>query len=288
MTTRDPEGTPLDIATALEDVAVLFPWMPAELAQIYAMHWVETGDAQLAYSYMQASSEYDTYFPGNRRDDGTLRYSEFEYNSMMEGYADVFEVIGLNPDFFNHKFVDLLEGEVSPDELYAERIAPIYDRVLDSSPEIRAEYARMYGLELTDEAIVAAAIDPELGERILNRQISIAEISGEGLSHGFRIAQELADRLYEAGRSRLDAQKLFGQAENELPILGVLAKRHADPDDDFDINEFTNAAIFQDPTQRRRIRRLAAQERQSFAESVGMGGLHLRDTELRQTGLHMR
>jgi hypothetical protein len=47
--------------------------------------------------------------------------------------------------------------------------------------------------------------------------------------------------------------------------MNVLAKRHADPDDTFDLNEFVASEIYDDPEQRRRIRRLVSQERSLFA-----------------------
>jgi len=61
-----------------------------------------------------------------------------------------------------------------------------------------------------------------------------------------------------------EAQQFFGNAAMLVPTLSVLASRNADPDDDFDLTEFTQAQIFDDPTQRRRMRRLLAQETASF------------------------
>ena len=270
------------------EVRMLFPWLPEALVHVYGDAWAETGDPNMAWLYVQADPQYDTFFPGNRREDGTLRHTEFEYWSQMEGYADVFRSVGLNPDLWREHFVTLMEGDVSPDELAAERIEPVFERILDSSPEIRAYYAEMHGLELTDSAILAAALDPEMGDKILNRQIGIAEIGGEAALRGFDLAATYAESMYQQGIGRGQAQELFGDAAEDLPILNVLAQRHADADDDFDIYEFTNAAVFDDPTQRRRMRRLIAQERQSFNQSVGMGALHLRNQEGGSQGLALR
>lgn len=178
-----PSENPLDA-----EVRLLYPWLPDALVRVYANAWAETGDPDLAWAYVQADPQYDTYFPGNRREDGTLRHTEFEYWSTMEAYADVFRSVGLNPELWRDRFVTLMEGEVSPDELAAERIEPVFERVLDSSPEIRAYYAETYGLELTDSAILASVLDPELGDKILNKQISIAEIGGEAALRGFDLA----------------------------------------------------------------------------------------------------
>ena len=269
-------------------VQLLYPWLPVELAQIYAEAWADTGDPDIAWALMQQSDIYDTYFAGNRREDGTLRYTEFEYMTALDAYEDIFETIGLNPALFADQFVDWIEADLSPDEIWQERISPIVDRVLDASPQIRQYYADTWGLELTDEAIIAAAINPDLGERIINQQIGIAEIGGEAATRGFNISALYAESLLEHGLSRQGAQELFGQAAGQVPVLDVLAKRHLDPDDDFDIHEFTNAMLLDDPFQRRRMRRLLAQERALFSSTVGMGQLHAGDQENKMTGLAVR
>lgn len=272
----------------IDQVRLLFPYLPEPLVQIYASAWADSGDPALAWATVRAAAEYDTYFPGIRRDDGTLRMTEAEYASTIEAYEDVFTSVGLSADLFRDKYVGLLAGDVSPDELWRDRIQPVFERVLDQSVEIRQYYAEMNGLELTDAAILAGLLDPEMGTAILNREITMAEIGGEATVRGFDISNEYADRMYRQGVTRNQAAELYGEAAEDLPILGVLAKRHADPDDDFDIYEFTNAAIFDDPVQRNRIRRLIAQERQSFTQSVGMGQLHRRDEGGRTTGLALR
>ena len=65
-----------------------------------------------------------------------------------------------------------------------------------------------------------------------------------------------------------------------LPALQVLAARHADPDDTFDLGEFTQAQIMNDPMQRQRIRRLVAQEQSDFSQGAGQASAF----ELDQTG----
>jgi hypothetical protein len=245
--------------------------MPQAVLDVYAYWWEETGDPDRAWAEVQVSPAFDAAFPGIKRDDGTLRMTAEEYMVTMEGYENVLGSVGLNPQLFRSRFVELIEGEVSPDEFAAERVDPLYERIVETSPGIMQWYAQNNGLELSFEAILAAALDPDdVGTKILNRQIGMAEIGGEGIEAGFAPDVGLVEQLYERGVTRQQAQQEFATAANYVPVLNVLARRHADPDDSFDLEEFVAADLFSDPTQRRRMRRLTQQERASFTGGRGM------------------
>lgn len=251
---------------SLAQVALLFPFLPRELLAVFVDGYVEYGDADLATAAMRQSSAYDTYFAGNRRPDGTLRFSEADYAS----YRDLFNVtlasINVNPYLFSDHFVDLIEGDVSSTE-FTERIDAIYERVIDQGPAIRQAYAQYSNVLMTDSAILASALDPTIGRMILNNQITMAEVGGEAAMRGFGLDLDMSRDLVRQGINRSGAQEVFGAAAQQLPILDVLARRHSDPDDDFDINEFLSAAIFDDPFERQRMRRLVAQERGLYTQS---------------------
>ena len=252
--------------TLESEIATLFPWLPVALVAIYEAEYISSGDPELAWARVRASSEYDQFLPGMRRDDGSLRLrDEQAYFAVMDGYADVFKSYNLNPRFFEDKFVGLLVGDVSPEELDVDRIGPVYERVIEAAPAIIEDYATRWNVEMTPESIIAGILDPELGDKIINRQVSISEIAGEGAESGFGVSDALVEQLYRAGVDRREADRLFSQASNVIPVLSTLAKRHADVDDTFDLEEFVSADIFSDPKQRRRMRRLLSQERSIFA-----------------------
>ena len=251
----------------ISQMRLLFGFLPEELMSVFIDGYVEFGDVELALARMRQAPAYEDYFGGNRRPDGTLRFSEAEYASYRERFRLTLASINVNPDLFTDHFIDLVEGDVSPSE-FAARVDSIYERVIDQAPTIRAYYAQTQGLELSDSAILASVLDPDLGRLILDRTISMAEVGGEAALRGFGIELPTAERLVQAGVTRQGAQELFGQAAETLPILDVLAARHNDPDDDFDLNEFLSAAIFDDPEQRRRIRRLVAAEESSFSQAL--------------------
>jgi hypothetical protein len=232
--------------------------------------WYATGDPRLAMEAVRRDPAYDEIFPGNRREDGTLRYTEDQYFGIIESYEDSLLAINLNPDLFRNRFSGLLAGLVSPVE-FAGRVENVYEQVIESAPQVAAYYANTYGLDMTPEAIIASVLDPDIGDSIVNRRIAISQVGGAASARDFTIGKDLAERLVNYGVDTLgEAQTYFAEAASVQPVLDVLARRHADPDDDFDLEEFSSAAIFGDPEQRRRMRRLMAQERAEFGPDTAL------------------
>ena len=257
------------------DVAQLSPaWMPPELIQAWYGEYLDLGGADVPGSAAGAAQiirqdtkyrgVYDSYFPGSRRDDGSLRLTEAQYSARISSYEDALLGVDVNPDVFADKFGGLISGDVSEGE-FTRRVESMYERVIEAAPGIRDFYAENYGIDMTDSGIVASFLDPDVGQAVLDRTIAVSEIGGEASSRGFKIGVDYAESLVKAGVSQDQAQDLFGTAAMDIPTLDALARRHADPDDTFDLNEFTQASIFDDPTQRRRVRRLIATERATFS-----------------------
>ena len=254
--------------TFMKEIQVLFPWMSDALLGIYQGSWTEFDDPAVALQEVRQSAEYDAIFGGNYdAATGQVRMTESDYFASKAEFDASLISIGINPDLFADEWIEALEGEVSPLEM-SSRIDSAYERIIDSAPAIRAYYTENFGIEMTDAAIVASVLKPSLGDQILNRQISMAEIGGEAAMRGFDIAGDMAGELFRAGLGRNEAMGLFGAASQQLPVLSVLANRHADPDDEFDLEEFTAASIYDDPFQRRRMRRLVAQEKSLFSQGT--------------------
>ena len=251
------------------EVRATFQWLPKGALDAYINAYVDSGDDTIAWAQVRKDKRYEQWFPGNLTDDGRPRYSEDVYAAVTASYDDVFRAVGIDGKALNQmrkKYGDLIEGDVSPEELETDRVVPMFERIVSASDAIKQRYAEEYGVSLTDKALLTAAMDPDLGSLILEKQISLAEIGGEAAESGFgTIDRQMVDRLFESGKiDRAAADRLFQEAENILPTLNVLAARHADPDDEFNIEEFVAADVFQDPTQRRRMNRLIAQEKSTF------------------------
>lgn len=249
----------------------LFPWMPDALIGLFVndpdFGWATTGNAELALAGVRASDQYDRFFPGNRRDDGSLRLSEQDYFSTREAYGSLFREFGLNSGVFENRFARLIEGEVSPSEL-AGRLGAVFEGIQNNLPEVAEEFAGFFGPN-SRQALFASAIDPDLGQAILDRRISVAQVAGEAAARGFDIGRGFAGRLVSGGVGQEQARNLFIAAEGQLQTLSQLAARHRDPDDTFDLVEFAEANVFGDAEQTRRIRRLLRAEASLFTDQLG-------------------
>lgn len=253
----------------LAQIRTLYPWFTEELVNIYIDSWSEYQNADVALQEVRQSAEYDVIFGGNYDPQtGSVRMTENDYFAAKANFDASLISIGLNPDFFQDDWITALEGEVSPAEM-SQRLDAAYTRIIDSAPAIRDYYATNFGIELTDSAIVASVLKPSLGDQILNRQITMAEIGGEAALRGFNVTKAFAQELFQAGLGRTQAQQFFGEATGTLPVLSVLARRHADPNDEFNLEDFTVASLYDDPVQRQRMRRLVAQERTLFSGQAG-------------------
>ena len=255
-----------------EEIRVTFAYLPDDLVDAYVDLYTDTSDEDVIWAQIRQDSRYEEWFPGNLTEDGRPRYAEDVYAAVTASYDDVFRSVGITGialDEMREQYSTLISGDVSPQELEANRVVPMYERIISQSDYLRDYYATNFGVEMTLTALVAAAANPALGEKILTKQISMAEIGGEAAESGFGLDLETTERLFETGKiGRAEADELFQTAENMLPTLSVLAARHADPDDTFDLSEFIQADVFSDPTQRRRMNRLIAQEKSTFTSGT--------------------
>jgi len=270
-----------------EEIRVTFAYLPDDLVDAYVEYYTDTADEDVIWAQIRQDARYEEWFPGNLTEDGRPRYAEDVYAAVTASYDDVFRSVGIDGvalDEMREQYSTLISGDVSPQELEANRVVPMYERIVSQSDYLRDYYAKNFGVEMSLTGLVAAAMNPDLGEKELTGRISMAEIGGEAAESGYGLDLETTEQLFETGKiGRNEADQLFQRAENVLPTLNVLAARHADPDDDFDINEFIQADVFQDPEQRRRMNRLIAQEKSTFTGGTsdirrrqttgGVGGL---------------
>ena len=244
-----------------------------ELATAYLDEIIEMGGssninaATLALEEIRMGAQYrslyDSVFVGNRREDGSLRMTEGTYFTEIQDMRSFIRAVGINPDLFSEEYGILLGSDVTAGE-FGDRVNAMYTSVLDALPETRAFYADNYAIDLSDAAILASMMSPDKGTAILLGQITNAQIGGEAAARGFDIEVDFADMLAGAGADREAAAQFFGEAASLMPALNIMAARHADPDDDFDLTDLADLSFFDDPNQRRRMNRLMAQESSTF------------------------
>ena len=267
----------------LREARALLPWLPESLIQIYANSFSETQNSDIAIAEVRKSPEYKVAFPKNVRDDGTVRLSEQDYAAVKESYGLTVEDYGLNAEYFDDTFSELIEKGIAPNEFRA-RIEAARSGIVENLPAVKDYYSTNFGKDLNDNEIFASIIDPTVGEAILEGRITQAQIGGEGAARGFSLSPEEVQALQRAGLTQSQARQLFAQAESEVPRLAQLTRRFqpeaveevgtARPSgmeerEGFGIEEFVEAQVFGSAEERQRIARLEAQEKSEFTPTTG-------------------
>ena len=261
------------MATYAELAQSLYPNMPPDILSIFASEWARTGDPQVAIAEVRRNPAYEIAFPGNKRPDGTVKFDEVTYTGLKESYIGTLQEYGIprntSVDLLTDRFTGLIEGEVSARE-FAQRVDAVYQGIQENIPEVTEFYRENFGLELTPEAIFVGALDPTVGEEIVAGRITTAQIGGEAARAGFEISGDFAQRLQRAGISQAQARQLFTTAQAELPRLQELQARGGVTDpEQFTLEQFTEAAVFQSPEELEEIRLLEAEEASRFAPVGG-------------------
>ena len=261
------------MATYAELAQSLYPNMPPDILSIFASEWARTGDPQVAIAEVRRNPAYEIAFPGNKRPDGTVKFDAVTYTGLKESYIGTLQEYGIprntSVDLLTDRFTGLIEGEVSARE-FAQRVDAVYQGIQENIPEVTEFYRENFGLELTPEAIFVGALDPTVGEEIVAGRITTAQIGGEAARAGFQISGDFAQRLQRAGISQAQARQLFTTAQTELPRLQELQTRGGVTDpEQFTLEQFTEAAVFQSPEELEEIRRLEAEEQSRFAPIGG-------------------
>jgi len=268
----------------LREARALLPWLPESLIQIYADSFSETQNSDIAIAEVRKSPEYKVAFPKNVRDDGTVRLSEQDYAAVKESYGLTVEDYGLNAEYFDDTFSELIEKGIAPNEFRA-RIEAARSGIVENLPAVKDYYSTNFGMDLSDNQIFASIIDPTVGEAILEGRITQAQIGGEAASRGFDLSPEEVQALEKAGLTQSQARQLFAAAETEVPRLAALTRRFRGAEEEvaegqltasglseregFDIEEFVEAQVFASAEEREEIRRLESEEASTFSPITG-------------------
>lgn len=277
MTLPAPGMTQLGHLYGQELIDALPAWMTnyPDIASAFIDEIIEAGGtsntnaALLALEEIRMAPEYrsmyDFAFPGNRREDGSLRMEEGTYFAEVQTMRSYVEGVGINADIFNNDYGSLFADDVFAAE-FGQRVDAMYSSLISSNvlPETRQFYADNFALDLSDEAILASIMKPDLGTEVLAGNILSSQIGGAASRRGFDIELTFAEMIAGAGASEEDAGRFFGEAASLLPSLNILAARHADPNDPLDLQDLADLSFFQDPEQRRTVNRLLAQEESTF------------------------
>ncbi len=257
----------------LNKARALYPGLPESFIQLYARYWESTGDAQQAISQTRQDPQYDNIFPGNKTERGQIRYDEVTYFALEDSYIGTLAEYGIpratSINILQDRFVNLIEGGVSALE-FEKRVADVYRGIVQNIPEVQQFYADNFDINLDEQSIFLGALDPTVGEDIVSGKITPAQIGGEARRAGFTISLEEAERIQRSGLSQQEARRLFTQAQTEIPRIQELQTRGGrEPVEEFGLEQFTEAAVFQSPEELEEIRRLEREEQSRFTPIGG-------------------
>ena len=257
----------------LNKARALYPGLPESFIQLYARYWESTGDAQQAISQTRQDPQYDNIFPGNKTERGQIRYDEVTYFALEDSYIGTLAEYGIpratSINILQDRFVNLIEVGVSDLE-FEKRVADVYRGIVQNIPEVQQFYADNFDINLDEQSIFLGALDPTVGEDIVSGKITPAQIGGEARRAGFTISLEEAERIQRSGLSQQEARRLFTQAQTEIPRIQELQTRGGrEPVEEFGLEQFTEAAVFQSPEELEEIRRLEREEQSRFTPIGG-------------------
>ena len=251
----------------------LVPWLKGkgDLLQSYTDAYVETGNGDFAIASVRQSEDYNKYYPGITRDDGSLRMTETEYETTREGYFRILLENGLNPTVFDAmgKVAELIAGDVDVPE-FRTRIETTRTAFVDNpkADEIKAYYQANFGVDLSDNAVFAAALDPDMSRSILMNQIDQAELGAEAALRNLELNTNQAQRLLQAGITEEGATRLFARSADSIGRLSALSAQQGRKKA-IDLDFVLESQVFQDPEEQRAEQQILAQQQSLSTAQMG-------------------
>jgi len=250
-----------------------FPGLPVEFLNLWTQYYQIGKPETQVISEVRKDPEYQNIFPGNTTATGQVRYDEITYNALKESYIGTLQEYGIDRSasltFMADKITGLIEGDVSASE-FAQRVGSVYTGIEENIPQVQEFYETNFGVTLDTRSILAGALDPTVGEAIVQGRITTAQIGGEAARAGFEITTSEAKRLQEAGLTQEEARRLFSVAEAQLPRLQELqAQRGVTQEQQIGLEELSEALVFQSQEEMETIARLEEQEASEFAPTTG-------------------
>ena len=250
-----------------------FPGLPVEFLNLWTQYYQIGKPETQVISEVRKDPEYQNIFPGNTTATGQVRYDEITYNALKESYIGTLQEYGIDRSasltFMADKITGLIEGDVSASE-FAQRVGSVYTGIEENIPQVQEFYETNFGVTLDTRSILAGALDPTVGEAIVQGRITTAQIGGEAARAGFEITTSEAKRLQEAGLTQEEARRLFSVAEAQLPRLQELqAQRGVTQEQQIGLEQLSEALVFQSQEEMEIIARLEEQEASEFAPTTG-------------------
>lgn len=211
----------------LSDASALFPYFPSNILNIVLNTWVDTGSIDIAIAQGRASEDYAKTFPGIKREDGSLRMTEIQYLEVKDAMKDELRNYNLNPDVFENEIIDAISGDVDIQE-FSGRLQFGYEQLLNNRDVVLEVYKAEFGMDLTEEALFAMFISPDIATSVLENNILVSQILAEAEVQDIKLGRSTVQEFISAGISQEQARSLFRETEQLSGLTGVAAQMGQD------------------------------------------------------------
>ena len=276
------------VVQTLEQTRVLLPYLTKldpkrgeALIRAYTEGFNETGKAEFALASMRAAPEYDEMFTGIKRADGSLRLTEAQYLQNKEAVIIHLNEAGLGgyaKTKIDALFPTLLEGNVSPNE-FKTRLDTVRKGITNLDAELKQNVMSQYqqyfeselgeALPVTEEVLLAIAIDPEATSDIIGERLKVANIGARfQISTGEELTADQATMFISAGLAPTKATPLFETAAARALTASRLARRF-NRDQQYTAVQLAQAEVTKDFETQQELSRLSAQAASESAVAMG-------------------
>ena len=204
----------------IDDASALFPYYPGNILNIILENWITTGDINLAVAQGRASDDFAKAFPGIKREDGSLRMTEIQYLELKDAMKDELRNYNLNPDVFANEITEAIAGDVDIQE-FKGRLQFGYEQLINNRDIVLEVYRAEYGMDLTEEALFAMFISPEIATSVLENQILVSQILAEAEVADVSLGKATVQEFISAGIGQEQARALFRETEQLTGLTRV-------------------------------------------------------------------
>jgi hypothetical protein len=209
----------VDLTTFRSQLEASFPW----LNQLgLSLDWFRETAATITnpdefVSKLRQTPQYKARFPAIRRADGSIRMDEAAYLRQETTYRQLLRQFGYPVEQYENPttLVGFFDNEIDPNEL-KDRLE-VYEGVKTAGTSVKDAFYVYAGLDLTDDDLFEAVVDPAAAQRLSNEyNAAIASSSfdystfiARATDLGLRRAAETLDQLRTSGA-------VTGQAVQQL------------------------------------------------------------------------
>lgn len=210
----------------LAELEVRYPWMKQMgiSASWFQEAAATSSGADEIVSKIRQTSQYKARFPGLYRTDGSMRMNEAQYLQTESTYRGLLRQYGFNVDEYATPAAlqGFFDSEMDGNEL--DNRLRTYTEIKSSGQSTKDAFYVYSGLQITDEDLYAATVDPAAKQRLTDAYN--AQVAGQAFDYTTFIT-----RATEVGNQRV--AKLLGDMSSTGAVTGAAVQAVLNTDPEF-------------------------------------------------------